>query len=55
MTKTEALERIRRAVEEKCDQHGHIDHGTVGDVLTILVGELLDEEADAVTSEQLPG
>lgn len=46
MTKTEALERIRRAVESRCNQHGHIHPDDLRDVLQDVINELVDEHEE---------
>jgi len=43
MTKTEALERVRRAVESRCNQHGHIDDQDLRDVLSDVIDDLAPE------------
>lgn len=51
MTKTVAIERCRKAIESRCNQHGHIDHADLRDVLADLVNEL-DDEVEAAKPEE---
>lgn len=43
MTKTLAMDRVRRAIESRCNRHGYIQPSELRDVLADLLDELASE------------
>lgn len=54
MTKTVAIERCKKAIESRCNQHGHIEESDLRDVLADLVNDLDDEVEAAKPAEPEP-